>query len=312
MSEETPQQPQQSQTPPKQEAPPAQSPQGSQGTQATSPSPEPPAESKSGEPSVIQRIGETQAKTQFDKKYAFWTWCPSRGMLYDGKFPGGEVVVAPMTVMEEKLLADAGKDRSEIMNTIINRCLVDCPVPLDKLLIQDMMYLLLVIRNISYGADYKFTLTCPKCRLEYQKQMEIPGELKLRCLGDDDAGEPWEVKLPVSGDTIHWRHLRVEDETDIRRFSKDAYQSSTQQGNPGYIYGLAKRVVRINGEVPHPTRRLDYVENMIAADSLAFRNDMEKRDFGVSIMLESLCPRCGNEAKVRLPFDREFFHPSSS
>lgn len=263
------------------------------------------------EPNVIVRLDGDRSKKEFERKYAFWTWCPSQGHLYDGRFPGGEVVLSPMTTSEEKILQQSGKDRMEIIDTLVQRCLVKCPVPYEELLIPDMFYLLLVIRNITYGSFYKFRLECPRCSLEYQHSLTIPDGLKLRCLTDEDEGEPWEVVLPMSEDRISFRLLRLKDETDIRRWTRQAYQRSVQVGDPGYTYRLAKHVVAINGNEMDAVKRLDYVESMIGGDSNALRQAIDKHDFGVRLTLDSECPGCAHASQMRLPFDRKFFRPSS-
>lgn len=271
-----------------------------------------PPDKKSGKTNDIARVESDRAKSEFDRKYAFWTWCPSQGHLYDGKFPGGEVVLSPMTTSEEKILQQAGKDRMEIIDTLVQRCLVKCPVAYDDLLIPDMFYMLLVIRNITYGSEYKFRLECAKCGLEYQQQLEIPVGLRLRCLSLEDEGEPWSISLPQSGDMLQYRLLRVRDEKDIRTWSRQAYQRSVQTGDPAYTYRIAKHIVSINGDEKDPVKRLDYAEEMIGGDSLAFRTAIEKREFGVRLQLDATCPSCGHDSKARLPFDREFFRPSDS
>lgn len=262
-------------------------------------------------PNSIVEVDEQRSRKQFDRKYAYWTWCPSQGYLYDGKFPGGEIVLSPMTTSEEKILSQQGKDRMEIINTLVQRCLVDCPVPFDELLIPDMFYMLLVIRNITYGSNYKFQLNCPKCSLEYHHEIELPQGLKLRCLTAEDEGEPWRITLPRSGDQIAFRLLRLKDERDIRIWTREAYQRSVQSGDPSYAYRLAKHVVLINGDEQDPVRRLNYVEDMLGGDSNALRQEIAKKSFGVQLEFDVKCPQCGNETKESLPFDREFFRPSS-
>lgn len=261
-------------------------------------------------PSSVVRIPQEQAVRNYERKYAYWAWVPSQGHLYDGNFPGGEVVLSPMTTGEEKILAQSGKDRLEIIDTIIRRCLVDCPVPFDSLLIPDMFYLLLVIRNITYGACYQFRVECRKCRTNFRHALEIPADLKLRCLDETDEGEPWHVKLPMCGDEVSFRLLRVKDEYDIRRWSRQAYESTVQVGDPGYTYRLAKHIVQINGRDVDPVRKLQFVEDLIGRDSYTLRHAIENREFGATLILDTQCPNCGDEGKSSMPFDRDFFRPS--
>lgn len=256
------------------------------------------------------RVPVEQSKIKYDRKYAYTTWCPSQGHLYGGNFPGGEVVLSPMTTSEEKILQQQGKDRLEIIGELIRRCLVYCPVAYDDLLVPDMFYMLLMIRNLTYGNDYKFQLECSRCELTYHHRIDLPQGLILRCLDDTDDGEPWEVSLPRSGDTLRFKLLRVKDENDIRRWSRQAYQRSYQAGDPAYTYRLAKHIVSVNGADLDPVKRLHYVEEMLGGDSVVLRRALEKKEFGVDMMIDTNCPGCGCTYKTRMPFDSEFFRPS--
>lgn len=267
---------------------------------------------KDRRPNTIIRMPEETARERHDKKYAFWTWLPSQGLMYDGKLPGGEVVVAPMTASEEKILAQQKTDRMETVDTLVKRCLVHCPVKYEDLLIPDMFYLLLVIRNITYGPEYIFRLECQNCRVEFTDKLTIPTGLSLRVLESDDVNEPWEVNLPRSEDRLEFRLLRIKDETAIRRWSREAYNRSVQSGDPAYCFRLAKHIVTVNGEEWDAVKKLSYVEEMLGGDSLALRNAIDTHEFGVKLMLDPQCPACGYVGKVRLPFDREFFRPSNS
>lgn len=265
-----------------------------------------------GQPSTIVRIDKETARRDFDKPYAYATWVPSQGHLYpEGKFPGGSVVMAPMSVGEEKILQQAGKDKMELVDTLIQRCLLKCPVPYEDLLIPDMFYLLLVIRNITYGADYQFRVECDGCGTEYMKRVTLPSGLEMKCLDETDEGEPWEVVLPDREDRVGFRMLRVKDEAEIRRYARKAYGQSHQVGDPSYVYRLSKHIVTINGQPADPLKRLNYVETMYGRDSLTLRNAIESKDFGVKLMLNLDCPHCGKSDRTKMPFDKEFFRPSN-
>lgn len=263
-------------------------------------------------PNVIVRVPDADLK-QFKRPYAYWSWVPSQGYLYGNAFPGGEIVMSPMTTSEERILAQQKQDRTETLNTLLQRCLVQCPVKYDDLLIPDMLYMLLMLRNISYGSDYNFTLKCAECRTEYRHTLRIPDGLELKVLSQEDGEEPWDVKLPMSGHTVDYRLLRVKDETDIRRWARKQYQRTVLPGDPAYTYRLAKHIVAVNGEEWDAVKRLDYVEAMHTRDSLALRNAVEGKEFGVTLTIEAECPHCGEGSEeYRLPFDREFFRPSDT
>ena len=276
------------------------------------PTPADPRAAVTPAPKVFVRVPDDVARAKYERKRAHWTWVPSQGHLYGGAFPGGEVVISPMTTAEEKILQQAGKDRLEIVDTLIQRCLVSCPVKYEDLLLPDMFYLLLAVRNVTYGPNYIMRLTCARCDTEHVKTLQVPTDLELRCLDESDEGEPWEVLLPDCQKRVHFRHLRVKDETDIRKWSRQSYSRSQQIGDPAYQYRIAKHITAINGAEVNGVQKLEFVEDMIGGDSLVLRRAIQKKEFGVRLLLDSSCPRCGHEEKTQLPFDREFFHPSDS
>lgn len=247
---------------------------------------------------------------QNERRYAFWTWLPSQGYLYDGKFPGGEVIISPMTAAEEKILTIQGKDRMEIIDTIIKRCLLGLPVSYEDLLLPDVFYLLLAIRNITYGSTYKFNVKCPACGQDHLSKVELPTGLDLRCLSAEDDCEPYSTTLRKSGDEVTFRLLRVRDEKEIRKYSRAQYSRSVQEGDPAYLFRLSLQLVNVNGKELNAVKKLDYVESLHGTDSLSFRRAIEKRTFGPNLTLATCCPACGEEGEMRMPFDKEFFRPT--
>lgn len=247
--------------------------------------------------------------SKFNAPYVYRTVLPSNGYLYGGRFPGGEVLVKPMTASEEGLLASNKSDKGSIVDVLCRRCLVECPVPYDELLVSDIFYLLLVIRNISYGSDYRFTIQCSNCGTKYSRAIQIPEGLRVLALTEADDCEPYEVRLPISKDVLAFRLLRHRDEESIRRYAKNRYVKTVEEGDPSYCIRLSTHIESVNGQVLDAVQKLSYVEHMIAADVCAFKDELELRDFGASLILDSECPACGYAAEQLLPFDRTFFRP---
>ena len=252
------------------------------------------------------------AKDRFRKSYVSLVTVPSLGYLYDDKFPGGELYMSPMTASEEKILLSNKRDRAGLVDQVVQRCIVEMPIKYEELLLQDFFYLLLSLRNISYGSTYSCSLDCPACRTTYNYDIELPAGLRMTVLTEEDEDEPYEVDLPVSGDRLGWRRLRISDEMEIRRFAKKAYNNSNDVGDPTYCFRIARHLVTLNGTPIDSLEKLEYAENLIASDMNALRQHMEQLDFGARLAIDTECPACGREEETQLPFSREFFRPSNA
>lgn len=239
---------------------------------------------------------------------------PSNGLLYeDDVLRKGLLHVRPMTVSEEELLgAQKESDRVKILDTIIQRLLVE-KIPYDKLLVTDKLFLLFAIRRHSYGDDYKMKVKCDNCQTQFNHNVKFFDSFKIRMLTEEDNKEPYKTEpMPVSGSVITFRMLRVSDEEDIIRYTKSQnLKNMANAGDPGYSYRLAKHIVEINGTAVQSTSEaLKFVKALVGRDSAAFKDAIEAKDSGVNIELEIECPSCGTAMERLFAFSAEFFRPS--
>ena len=234
---------------------------------------------------------------------------PSRGYLYDGKMPDGWVDIRPMTTREESLLVSPKGDRYVLLNKVLDACLLTKDVPMADLVSGDRLYLLFAIRQLTYGGSYSVQLACRSCQGPVRLTLEFPKDLSLRALEPTDR-EPFEVQLPVSGHKVGLRLLRTKDETEILRYASRPSALSSE-GDPSYIYRLARHIATIDGAVVDPTAAMALVERLAGRDSLAIRLAVEQHDCGPDLMLDTVCSRCGSQVKEMMPLTEEFFRPSS-
>jgi len=265
--------------------------------------------SRSDLPLLIEQVEE---RVSPDQPYVYCIELPSRGYLYGGSLPGGKVYLTPLTGADEALFASQKVDRTSLVDIVCKRRLVNLPIRYEELLLGDMVYILLCLRHISYGTEYKFLVTCPNCNTRFQSQIDIPQGLKSVVLTAEDDCEPYNVKLPLSGDEIQFRLLRVQDEEEIRRYARNRLQKVQELGDPGYCYRLSCNIVSINGEIVDAIRKLAYVEGLVGRDIAALKNAIDEREFGPSLMIDLTCGACGFKSRQMMPFDREFFRPGST
>jgi len=246
---------------------------------------------------------------------------PSRGLLYDGLLPDGKLNVIPMTAREEKLLAGASGDLTEVIDTIFQRCVVMGPdLKPSMFLSSDRFYTLLMLRATSYGQDYTFSVTCDACGFDFTKTVNIPDDFETIYL-EDDVQEPFEVVLPMSGKKVGFRLPRGSDEVMIAKYSERMLGGrgkkrtvAKKQGDPAYIYRTALLIETLDNIDVSDTQlmkdKIEFVEKLIGGDSMALQAAIRDNDCGIDTEMLERCPRCNKINEFIMPFTAEFFRPA--
>jgi len=235
---------------------------------------------------------------------------PSAGFLYEGKIPEGKVTLRAMRVSEEKFLAGAKKKNFYlILNKIFSHC-IESPKDIDveNLILEDRIYLLVMLRVISYGSQYMMIHTCSyeDCYSTFEKLWDLE---KLSVKYPTNTIEPIEVILPSSKLKLKLRMLRGKDEQDIQEYSE---RIKGEEGEDvSYSYRLAKRILSINGKPPNNIgETLSLVESLVGIDSLYFRDAIDSVDIGLQLSYDLVCPKCNRKNELVMPFmGSEFFRP---
>lgn len=236
---------------------------------------------------------------------------PSLGRLYGENFPG-DVTIRSMTTFEEKMrLGNQGFWKT--MVNIINAVVTD-PEDFDanNLTLFDFYFMMYKMRTVSYGPTYKVMVTCPECGRQNEFKVNLD-DLKVKYV-DEDYKEPFTIgPLPRSGDVLQCRNLRVKDEIEIEKRSKDLLRDNPNyEGDPSYILTRAHEIVKVNDENKYPIESELYVSKMDAMDSAYFQQAYSKfsGDFGLETMCNGTCKHCQEEIRYSLPFNSEFFRPT--
>ena len=233
---------------------------------------------------------------------------PSRGYLYGDGDSGGNFLMRMMTTEDEELFGSQKGDRTTIIDELIRRTWIQPFVAYEEVLAQDKYYMLFFLRSISIGTDYRFDIKCEECGLKFRHQIELPEGLERRELEEED-NEPFYADLPVVGKRIGIRHLRVKHEDRIRKQAERAYSQSTKPGSPEYSLRLAHHLVSIDGEELDLGQARQFIKKMVSKDSLAMRNAIDKAAFGLKLLIQTECRRCGEELEIAMPWTEEFFRP---
>ncbi len=256
----------------------------------------------------------------------------SQGRYY--KSGSGQATVRPVTGEHEAMLADADpKTFPEVLDAVIRECVVEIPVPdFDQLLVGDKYHMMFQIRAISYrkyGDDYKFTVTCPRCKEPNRVTKHLSEDVHIKH-PPEDATEPFPVELPVCGRTARMRLLRVMDEIAMIKFvrrekakARAARESrsnsrtrpvgiSATRGDPAYLYAMAAGIDSLDGDLIDVDEAFHFVRKCAGDDTLAMRDALDDMDVGMELVQEYVCEECGEYWWGKLPIDADFFRPGSA
>jgi len=208
---------------------------------------------------------------------------PSECRVYDSLPTDEPVTILPMTFEDEKIIAAA--KREDASNILLAKCAPD--VSVGSLLMMDKIYLLMKIREVSYGDDYHPTIVCPGCNTETRTVVKI-SELPVNPV-PDDFKDTFDVDLPVSKRTVKIRLPRVKDEkytsdleSNLWRFLVDVEGHTDSLVRSGFAKGLPLRDSKV----------------IIAAMALPY---------GVESKIKFDCPECSKTTVIELPIDSSFF-----
>ena len=249
---------------------------------------------------------------------------PSRGVLYEGKIPDGDIGVRKLTANEEALLLSAGSRGLARMETILKKC-VSLPNGFQHLdlLMTDRMACMLAMRTITFGPRYSFDYKCRFCNNMQKSEIDIledldentPDAIALKMLEKDiedwTLEEPVEVMLDDAGKTVQMRFLRGHDEQRVVKRTKRLMLQSVDTGDPSYLFRFALQIVTIDGEeVPLPKREM-FVRKLTATDTARMRIAVEAVEPGIDLTVYPECVACGAVNQMPMPFTAEFFRPTA-
>ena len=215
---------------------------------------------------------------------------PSECRVYKLEDDGMPITVRPMTFDDEKAIVGSKKEEDPI-NLVLQRCVTN--VKIMDLLPMDKLYLIMKLREISYGDDYKTLLLCQQCRAENPTTVKL-SELNVNPVPDDFT-DPITFMLPVAKKEIKIKQPRVRDEK-IFENTEDALDQ------------LWRFVAEIGG---HTDKSIiaAVMDKLPLVDIKTILNSI-KSDYGVDTKIKFVCKDCGGVSVVDLPIDANFFDVS--
>lgn len=246
---------------------------------------------------------------------------PSGGKLYlteEGKpiFPEGIVRVRPMTTQEEQLLSSVKTraSRDQVMFSLVGQCIVKedaAKMPIEDYLVGDVLYMLMVLRAVTWGPEYMFEVKCgePNCGKKFMVEIKTPEDLRVFAFGEEEeVTETFPAELPISEVKLTLRLLKVADEKAIAEYARKQGKDQTQVAP----FRFARHIVKWDDKELSPAEMQRKYLTLHARDAETLRDAISDADCGIDLALTKECLFCGSENDVDFEFTSDFFSSKSS
>lgn len=236
---------------------------------------------------------------------------PSKGKIYNKMF-GPTVKLRSMTTMEEMKRQSPSNNVNRVLCDIIDSCLVTkLPIKTYDMCIGDFTYLLTMLRVVTYGPEYKFTVGCPHCRETYESSMNLD-ELKIKEFNADEFNELLKITLPVSGKEIKLKFQtpRMLDEISakVREFKK----KTKVEYDPTMTITMQCMIDTVDDAKFDFVALENFVNTLSAKDARVIMNRILKINemIGLDTRVDITCDKCGGDIITFFRLSSEFFEPS--
>lgn len=215
---------------------------------------------------------------------------PSKGKFYGDSCPHGKIKIRPLTFSDEKaLLSTKNAKNNDPVSLILSRCVSG--VETGNLLFMDKMFIVMKIREISYGDEYLVNVKCSECVVENPLRF-ILSQLDITYI-PDDFEDPRELDLPVLKKKVKVRLPRVHDEN---------YMVTPER----MLDNLWRFIVEIDGN-SKSTVISKVITQLPSADVHTIVNALTVNDYGIETKARFDCDKCGFTNHIALPLTENFF-----
>ena len=214
---------------------------------------------------------------------------PSKNRFYNLKEPGKPITLRPMTFADEKSMLSKNTGNLDIINKLLARCLEN--VDVGQLLQIDKLYILMKLREISYGPEYTVSINCSKCKSENKVNFQLD-TFNVR-YADDNLTDPRTVHLPVLKKDVVVRLPRVTDEK---------YFANTEQS----LINLWRFVEKIDKYDSKPVIS-KVIPQLPIKDAHTLLEAIGCNDYGIDTNVRFDCAYCDNVESMELPITADFF-----
>jgi len=214
---------------------------------------------------------------------------PSKNKFYKLLEPSSPITVRPMNFEDEKSLVSNKNANADVLNILLGRCVSN--VDIGSILLFDKLYLLMKLRQISYGEDYQASISCSQCRRENSVKFDL-SQLQINYV-EEDATDPAEVTLPVINKKVKLRFPRISDEQYFNN-----------------LEGLTANLWRFVEEVGGHSKKTvisGVIKKLPLKDMHLLINTLQGKEYGIDTQVRFACNYCSHHEKMELPITADFF-----
>jgi hypothetical protein len=232
---------------------------------------------------------------------------PSKGLL-----PGSreKLQLKSMTVREEKILFGKAGEGGEKLLQIIADCSDADEGAVRDFPFSDAIYAFVRLRNISVGdSQYAFRTACPVCQTSFEVRVDLDKQ-EVAFLDPKNASEPFGIDLPRSKTKILMRFKRLRDQIELDRMVKFRKQKGFRVDRGFISEGFANITDAIGdskGKDCDFATKIKFFDSLALQDLNYLNEELDGRDFGISMRALGDCPECGNQDDFVIRLDASFF-----
>ena len=234
---------------------------------------------------------------------------PSEGRLYpkDSPLSSGKVELKYMTAREEDILTSANLiKKGKAIDTLLDSLIISNDFNCNDLVMGDKNAIMVAARVLAYGPEYTCEVTSPTTGQKVSRAFNL-AECPFKKLPKNVKENKFQITLPISKKKITFKILTGKEEQMI----EDELKSSKKLGSsvsPELTTRLRYVITSVDGDDNTSTIN-EFVNNMLARDSLALRKELSK--VAPDIEMTQEVEIGGESVKVNIPITVNFFWPDS-
>jgi hypothetical protein len=255
---------------------------------------------------TVKRTAKQNAVKKFNFVEEYDIQLPSGGIFYqdeeDENIRKGIITIRPLSISEEEMMTNQAYIQNGSMFRRVYDSVIVNNFEAKRLCTYDSLYLMYALRNVSYGDDYTISLKCmnDSCGKEFQHTFNI-SEVVFDEL-DKDLTPLRVINLPGSKYTVTMKINRLEDDEELERMKKA--KKDVSETILSYIIKTVE-LLDNEGKPVNPDDWVDFYSVLPVKDRVAISKAFSKD--GTVPTISVICPKCGHEKEVAIPFQSDFF-----
>ena len=235
---------------------------------------------------------------------------PSRGLFYtndelDPTITDGELHIQAMSAYDEILMKSPDSLFSgEAVNKVFKRCIPQVLKP-TELLAKDVDFLLVCLRQITYGNDLEISYNhnCSEEAKSHQYMTQIDNFLQhTKKINPTSVGSKYTVKLE-NGQVVKLRPTRFKDLLTMYQDSDPKKENTPQDDLNLTVFAINSVIESVDG-ITDTDMISEWITKLSAGWIATLSKSIEKTsEFGPEMKFETKCQDCGEIITIETPIN---------